>query len=56
MSINEIKLTLEQANLGFILLDKMHDHFPDNIELTIPVLEILLREAKAATEVENDNS
>jgi hypothetical protein len=36
------QLTLEQANLAFDILDAMQKHFPEDPELTIEALRVVL--------------
>lgn len=44
--MSNIKLTTEQGDLAFDILEKCMEHFPENPELTIPVLELLLEAVK----------
>lgn len=37
-----IKLSLEQGELAFDILELMQEAFPENPELNIPVLQVLL--------------
>lgn len=44
------KLSLEQANLAFDILDLMQQYFPENPELTIAPLEVVLYATKETLE------
>ena len=46
-----IKLTTEQGDLAFHILQVLEQHFPENPELTVAPLEVVLYAVK--TEVEN---
>ena len=48
------KLSLEQANLAFDLLDLMVKHFPENPELTIPALRLVLESTEQAIEEDKE--
>jgi len=41
-----IKLTVEQGDLAFAILDLMEQTFPENPEKNIPILELLLESLK----------
>lgn len=45
------KLSVEQANLAFDILKMMHEHFPENPELTIEPLKVVLEATESTLEV-----
>lgn len=44
--MSNAKLTFEQGDLAFHILAVMQEHFPDNPELTIRALEVVLKATK----------
>ena len=44
------KLSVEQANLAFDILDVMQQHFPENPELTIEPLKVVLEATESTLE------
>lgn len=48
--MEQFKLSLEQANLAFDILELMVKHFPDNPELTITPLKLILQSTTETVE------
>lgn len=53
--MSDIKLTLEQGDLAFGILAVMLEHFPENPELTIAPLEVVLNATKTQVDMEAEH-
>jgi hypothetical protein len=49
------KLSVEQANLAFDILDAMQKHFPENPELTITALKVVLEATESSIKALEDS-
>lgn len=56
MTQPQFKLNVEQATLAFDILDILHERFPDNPELVVEPLKVVLHAIETTLEEDNGNS